>query len=91
MSTRNEEICELYKSGLTLEQCAQQFSISRQRVRQIVRKAGIFKGPNRDAFLGVDLTPETKASLKDLAAEKQTSMSKLASQTIEEMLAKEAK
>lgn len=41
---RNDEICKLYTvDGMTTQQCAERFKISRERVRQILRKRGIYK------------------------------------------------
>lgn len=41
---RNDEICKLYTvEGLTTQQCAERFKISRERVRQILRRAGIYR------------------------------------------------
>jgi hypothetical protein len=84
---RNTEICNRYNQGETLAALATRFSISRQRIRQIVRAAGIWKRAElRQVFLGVDVTQETKDKLADAADRKQTSMSKLASDAIEMML-----
>lgn len=84
---RNKEICKQYTEGQTLGFIADAHKISRQRVRQIVIACGAWKRAEpRSAFLGVDLVPETKDRLAKVADEKQTSMSKLASDAIEDML-----
>lgn len=80
---RNIEICKIYQEGATISALASSFSISRQRVRQIIRAAGVWKrAALRPIFLGIDVTQETKDKLKAAADSKQTSMSKLASDII---------
>lgn len=88
MSTeRNVELCKLYTNGATVAALAEQFEISCQRVRQIVRAAGVWKrATTRPIFLGIDVTQETKDKLKAEADRQQTSMSKLASDAIANML-----
>lgn len=84
---RNVLICQQYNAGETLGAIARVHGISKQRVRQIVIAGGYWRRAiPRDAFLGVDVTPETKAKLQEVADQKQTSMSKLASDAIEDML-----
>jgi hypothetical protein len=91
MSTeRNIELCQLYADGWTLGALATRYVLSRQRTRQIIRAAGIWKRPAvRPIFLGVDVTQETKNKLKAEAERQQTSMSRLASDAIVTMLEKE--
>ena len=40
---RNENICADYVSGLTMEQCAEKYGLTKQRVRQILDKHDIGK------------------------------------------------
>lgn len=90
---RNEEICRLYVSGLTLNQCGDIFKLSHERVRQILRKAGVFKRDraversDRDEFLGVNLTEADKDALRAEAERRGVSMSSLTSDLIKDMLA----
>ncbi len=89
---RNAAICQMYIAGATLKTCAEKYAISHERVRQILRKAGVFKHDrqiersDRDAFLGVNLTTETKDALKAKADESGVSMSRLVSDQIDEMV-----
>lgn len=91
--TRNEEICRLYKEGLTIYDLGESFNLSHERVRQIIRKAGIFKGDrkvtlsDRVEFLGVNLTEEAKAKVKRIAEARGISMSELTAGLIDEMIA----
>lgn len=88
---RNAEICKLYQDGATIPALATQFGISRQRIRQIVRAGGVWqRATTRPVFLGVDVTQETRDKLKEIADQKQTSMSKLASDAITNMINGEA-
>jgi transposase len=38
---RNEQMAEYYKRGWTLERIGQKYGITRERVRQIVKKQGL--------------------------------------------------
>lgn len=84
---RNAEICKLYQEGATIPALAKQFDISRQRIRQVIRAGGVWqRAKKRPVFLGIDVAQETKDKLKEVADKKQTSMSKLASDAITNML-----
>lgn len=90
---RDAEICRLYRDEhLTLEQCGERFKLSRQRIKQILKAHGIQPNPRRasgrDEFLGVSVTEEDKAALKAEAETRGTSMSKLTSDMIRELLEK---
>ena len=88
---RDEEICRLYTQGQTVRLLATKYQLGRERVRQILRAAGVSRPPrftsSRDQFLGVNVSAETKTALKQLADERGVSMSKLASDTIDEIVA----
>jgi hypothetical protein len=89
---RNAEICQLYTAGMTVTECSSKFKICNERVRQILRKAGVFKRfvpkeiSDRGEFLGVNVTEPTKEALRQEAVRRGVSMSELSSNTIEEML-----
>lgn len=89
---RNEEICRLYVSGLTIYDLSPQFNLSHERIRQILRKSGVFKthrqkiSPDRFAFLGVNLTDDDKEALREEAGKAGLSMSELTSDWIKEKL-----
>ena len=82
---RNEEICRLYTTGSTLEECGAPFGLTRERVRQILRQYRVYKSDRpvevstnkRDTFLGVNVTSTTKAALKTEAKERSISVSAL--------------
>lgn len=38
---RNKDICEAHVNGLTIAECSVKFGLTRERVRQILRKAGM--------------------------------------------------
>src|ERR1017187_10100761 len=86
-SERNATISGHCTAGVTLDALAVEFTLSRQRIRQIVRKAGVWQRKTpRGAFLGVDVTDETKAALKSEAEKRGVSVSRLTSDTLEQML-----
>jgi len=83
---RNAELCKLYTDGQTIAALSTHYKISRQRVRQILRAASVWKKPaTRTAFLGIDVTQETKDNLKAEADKQQKSVSKLASDALDTM------
>ena len=43
MSERNDSICHRYMQGATIYQIGKEFSLSHERIRQILRKANIYK------------------------------------------------
>ena len=48
-ASRNDEIYELYKSGMTLEKIGEKFDITKKRVHQIIRRCKIGDGDYYDA------------------------------------------
>jgi hypothetical protein len=90
--TRNETICREYRAGKTLEELGKDHSISRERVRQILRKAGINKQDRhvevntRDVFLGLHVSEDVKAALRVEADRRGVTMSELSNNTLSEML-----
>lgn len=91
-AARNAEICRLYVSGIATPELGRQFKLTRQRIKQILKLAGLHRtdrayvASNRDAFLGVDVTPTVKDALRAEAARRGVSMSELSSETLKEML-----
>lgn len=68
---RDKQICALYAEGKTLEECGTRFKLTRQRVKQIVKQAGVYrkmeqpgKTSDRDAFLGINVHPAVKEKLR---------------------------
>ena len=94
MSERNDLICQRYVAGATLQEVGRAFHISNERVRQILRKAGVFKTDrrkevsDRDVFLGVNVSEADKVALRAEAERRGMSMSMLTSDLIKEMLTK---
>lgn len=93
MTERNKSICDYYLDGHKLSECASKFKLGRQRVQQIVQAAGVWKPyikGGRTKFLGVTVTADAKDGLKIRADQKGVSVSQLAADAIDEMLAKES-
>lgn len=89
MTERDDEICSRYMAGETLQAVATRFNLSRMRVKQIVKKAGLWRkraeAPARE-YLGVNLAPETKDALRMAASEQGVSMSKLTADALDAAL-----
>jgi lambda repressor-like predicted transcriptional regulator len=89
-STRNDSICAAYQTGLTLAAIGRQFGLSRPRIQQILKKAGVWVPSTkrrRTEYLGVTMTEQTKAALKVEAEKRGISLSALSDETLKEMLA----
>lgn len=83
---RNEAICKFYLEGNKLAKVASRFKLSRQRVLYILQKAGVWKPyvkTDRNQFLGISVTKETKERLKQKAKDNDTSVSQLISDAAE--------
>lgn len=89
MLRRNADICTLYQSGATLAACGERFALSRQRIQQILKKAGLWrpriKGP-RTKFLGVTINEHTKDALRARAEREGKSVSQLASDALDKLV-----
>lgn len=89
---RNENICRRYRAGDPPAAIARDVGLSPGRVIQIVRAAGISRHDRpkpyngRDEFLGIELEELTKVALRQEAAKRGLSMSKLSADTLREML-----
>lgn len=95
MSTeRDTEICRLYSTGLSPANIGLAIGLGRERVRQILKKAGVYqpraqtKKSDREQFLGVNLSEADKVALRAEAGRRGISMSTLTSDLIREMLAR---
>jgi predicted HicB family RNase H-like nuclease len=87
MNARNAAIVAYYRDGHKLKDCASEFQLGRQRVLQILQAAGAWRPyvkTSRDKFLGVNVTSETKDALKVKADEQGVSVSKFASNVLDE-------
>lgn len=91
---RNAAICAYYEQGHKLSKCASKFEISRQQVMNILKQAGVWrpyvKG-GRTKFLGVSVSEETKDALRKRAEEEGKSVSRLASDALDAVVAEETK
>lgn len=88
---RDEAICAYYVAGHKLAECASHFRLGRLRVLQILKAGGVWKPyvkTKRTKFLGVTVTPETKAALEEKAEDLGVSVSKLASDALDEVVNK---
>jgi hypothetical protein len=90
MEQRNKEICAFYVAGNDLAACASKFGLKRQRLKQLLEKAGVwrpYEKSKRTKFLGVSLTDEDKVALREEADRDGMSMSALSSEWIRQKLA----
>jgi acyl CoA:acetate/3-ketoacid CoA transferase len=91
---RNEEIVRLYTAGHVPQYLGDLYGISKERVRQILRQAGVAlrrsgnpgEDPPRSVFLGVGVTDEVKTALREEAKRRGISMSSLTAVALQEML-----
>jgi hypothetical protein len=84
---RDAEICTYYLSGAKLSRCASRFRLGRQRVLQILQKAGVWKPyvkSTRTAFLGVKIEGGIKEQLKQEADRQGISVSQLVSSKLQQ-------
>lgn len=84
---RDTAICEQYLNGMTLEECGRLYKLRRQRIKQIVKAAGLWRPrtvtvSDRNEFLGVNLSGTDKIALKLEADRRGLSMSALTAELI---------
>ena len=88
---RDAAICAYYQEGHTMAACVARFHLSRQRVIQILKKAGVWRPyvkSVRTKFLGISVTEEAKRELRQRAARRGVSVSKLVSDVVDAAIAK---
>lgn len=86
---RNKDICASYAAGWRVSQVARQFKLDRQRVRQILQEAGVwrpYQKTERVHHLGVMVTADTREALKEKAEAEGMSVSQLASTALEKLV-----
>jgi hypothetical protein len=89
-AARAELICRTYVEGTTkLDDLRRKLNlgIGRMRIMQILKAGGVWKPyvkSGRDKFLGVTVTEETKTALERKAADAGKSVSRLASEVLDE-------
>lgn len=89
MEKRNDAICACYAEGKSLAECGRKFGLGRQRVQQILKKAGAWRPhtpSGRTNHVGVTVTQETKKKLKELADENDMSVSELTAKALDELV-----
>lgn len=87
---RNRQICEQYQRTGRITETARMFNLGRQRVTQIIKRAGVWKprtrGP-RIAYVGVNVSEEAKQALRDAASAHGMSISQYTAQVIDDVVA----
>lgn len=90
-AARDAEICRRYVGGMTLAEAGRPYGITRMRVKQIIKTAGLWRPRvsqnSRGEYLGVNLSEADKEELRREAERRGVSMSLLTSDLIREMLA----
>ena len=66
---RNTAICAIYESGRTLAEVGAFYGMTRERVRQIIRRAGVPKGPQHFTMARVPIRQAAEAK-RQIQAEK---------------------
>lgn len=88
---RDADICSDHQAGHGIAQLCQKHGLKRQRIYQILKKAGIHQSRKRSArthFLGVSVSEETKDALKQKATDEGKSVSKLTSDALDALVEK---
>lgn len=88
---RDALICKEYNDGMTVQLLALQTGLSAERVRQVLRKAGVYNPQrqvttDREKFLGVNISEPVKVALRQEAERRGLSMSSLTSDVLKGML-----
>ena len=85
---RDRAICAYYLDGRRkLKDCEKRFQLGRQRILQILQAAGVWKPYEKGArtkFLGVNVSEETKDALKEKADAAGVSVSRFASDALDD-------
>lgn len=92
MAERDALICQMYMEKQSLQHIGKQFGLRRQRIKQIVQKAGLWRErsdalDDRDEFLGINISEADKIALRAEALRSGISMSALSADWIKEKLA----
>ena len=90
MIERNAAICAYYSAGNSLKATATKFTLGRQRVMQVLVAGGVWKPyvkGSRTKFLGVNVSEETKDALRRKADAEGVSVSRLASDALDAVVA----
>jgi transcriptional regulator with XRE-family HTH domain len=88
--TRDQEICDHYRSGLTQRELANRYQLSISWIGQILKREGLNIGDrakrSRPTFTGVLLSPSVKAIVRTISKVEETSMSAWIADLIEKEL-----
>ena len=87
---RDALIVKRYQEDVPMAALAEEFQISKGRIYQILKKAGVprraVRTSERDLFLGINISEDVKNALKAEAARQGVSMSSLSAKSLREML-----
>lgn len=93
---RDADIVQRYKAGEKQEQLAASFHLTRGRIQQILKAAGVTykdspRAPRGDryGFVGANITTPMKEKLRDKAKRSGKSMSRVLEETLEERFAED--
>ncbi len=89
MIQRNADISVFYQAGNNAAKCASHFRLSRQSIIKILQKSGVWKPyprGERNKFLGVTVSEETKSGLEEMAKAQGVSVSRLVSDNLDEVV-----
>lgn len=88
---RNAAVCAEFGKGKTQAQVAAEFGVSRQRVGQIWRAAGLKRAPaGKKEYLGAFVSPEAKEIARIVSLRRNTSVSAIVDALLVELGAKES-
>jgi len=92
---RNAAICEAYVNGVSVHALSEEYGISTQRIRQILRRNGVtkrdqFQAPRRHHLgmsqVGITVTDSVKEKLKQEAQRRGMTMSSFGAELLKESL-----
>ena len=90
MTARNAAICAHHLAGHKVRETATAFQLGRQRIMQVLQAGGVWKPyekGSRTKFLGVNVSEGTKDALKRKADAEGVSVSRLASDALDAVVA----
>jgi len=88
-SNRNKEVVAYYLADNSQVACAKEFGLSKQRIHQILKKAGAWvplQRSNRTHHVGVVVSEKTKGALEDKAIKAGISVSRMAADALDNLV-----
>ncbi len=91
-SDRDRDACMRYLQGTTLPELSKELGVGVQRMRQILKRGGVYqprrdaKRTGRDEFIGINVTEEAKLAIQLKAKEQGISVSQFVSTTLAEVI-----